>query len=174
MTESTARAGKERERERHDESGLEPDSLCVSVCVWIGRVSWAGLLFGSRCHAMFDKHSCPHWPAAVRRLLLCWLNVLPVCMCSHMYACTVSVHVCDFQWLCIYSTVLVCARGNPEADWVFLSHTDRTPPPSKQQLPAALMALSSRALWAKVTESMVLWTRDLMCIKTLRKLHVRD
>lgn len=57
-----------RKKENDDESGLESDSVCV--CARIGRVSWTGLLFGSWCHAMFDKHSCPHWPCSCPQLLL--------------------------------------------------------------------------------------------------------
>lgn len=72
MTESTARLGKQRGvggggRERESEAWWE----------------WAGtrLLFGSRCHAMFDKHSCPSWPAAVLHLYYSTESMLrSVCM----------------------------------------------------------------------------------------------
>lgn len=83
--------------ERHDESGLEP-TYCVCVCVWTGRVSWVGLLFGSWCHAMFDKHSCPRWPYSCP-----WtVTVLGKCSC-----------VCVLCAVWMYVSVTLCVQYGP-------------------------------------------------------------
>ena len=141
--------------ERHDESGLEPDLLCVCVCVCVdeeGKLGWT---------AVRELVSRDVWQTQLPSLALqlpvdCYCTgqvLLRVCMCS------VNVWFCDFQWLCVYSMVLVCLMGevgmlpgNPEADLVYLSSNDRNLP-SKLQLSykAAVMAAKSQCRWCCVS-----------------------
>lgn len=132
MTESKAIAGTEREawREWAGTQLFICVCVCLRVCVCV-RVCWVGPLFRSWCHAMFDKHSCPHWPYSCLQTLTLPTKRSCVSACAHTAALHEDTRVSVTLWVqqgpcvCLMKEISTLPV-NAKAGWVCVGSNNRT------------------------------------------------